>query len=104
MNILTNCIQAIEDKGEIFIQTASSDILVKIIIKDTGTGMSPEVKAHIFEPFYTTKDVGKGTGLGLSISYGIIEQHHGNIDVISEPGNGTEFIISLPRRFSYINH
>ena len=98
MNILTNCIQAIEDKGEIFIQTASSDIWVKIIFKDTGTGMSPEVKAHIFEPFYTTKDVGKGTGLGLSITYGIIEQHHGNIDVISEPGNGTEFIISLPKR------
>jgi signal transduction histidine kinase len=98
MNILTNCIQAIEDEGEIFIQTVSSDIRVKIIIKDTGTGMSPEVKAHIFEPFYTTKDVGKGTGLGLSITYGIIEQHNGNIDVISEPGKGTEFIISLPRR------
>ncbi|MEJ2596472.1 MAG: YfiR/HmsC family protein [bacterium] len=103
MNILTNCIQAIEDKGEIFIQTVSSDISVKIIIKDTGTGMSPEVKAHIFEPFYTTKEVGKGTGLGLSITYGIIEQHHGNIDVISEPGIGTEFIISLPRKQSDIN-
>ena len=91
-----SCIQAIEDEGEIFIQTISSAIRVKIIIKDTGTGMSPEVKAHIFEPFYTTKDVGKGTGLGLSITYGIIEQHHGNIDVISEPGKGTEFIVSLP--------
>jgi signal transduction histidine kinase len=103
MNILTNCIQAIEDKGEIFIQTVSSDIRVKIIIKDTGVGMSPEVKAHIFEPFYTTKDVGKGTGLGLSITYGIIEQHQGNIDVLSEPGMGTEFIISLPRRQSDLN-
>ncbi len=103
MNILTNCIQAIEDKGEIFIQTVSSDIWVKIIIKDTGTGMSPDVKAHIFEPFFTTKDVGKGTGLGLSISYGIIEQHHGNIDVISEPGIGTDIIISLPRRQSDLN-
>jgi signal transduction histidine kinase len=103
MNILTNCIQAIEDEGEIFIQTVSSDIRVKIIIKDTGTGMSPEVKAHIFEPFYTTKDVGKGTGLGLSITYGIIEQHNGNIDVISEPGMGTEFIISLPRRQTDLN-
>jgi signal transduction histidine kinase len=65
--------------------------------------MSPEVKARIFEPFYTTKDVGKGTGLGLSITYGIIEQHHGNIDVISEPGIGTEFIISLPTRQSDLN-
>ena len=86
-----------KDKGEIFIQTISSGIGVKIIIKDNGKGMTPEVKKHIFEPFFTTKDVGKGTGLGLSISYGIIEQHNGNIDVISEPGKGTEFIISLPK-------
>lgn len=97
MNVLTNSIQAIEDKGEILIQTISSDIGIKIIIKDNGKGMTPEVKKHIFEPFYTTKDVGRGTGLGLSISFGIIEQHNGNIDVISEPGKGTEFIISLPK-------
>ena len=97
MNVLTNSIQAIEGKGEIFIQTVSSGIGIKIIIKDNGKGMTPEVQKHIFEPFYTTKDVGKGTGLGLSISYGIIEQHNGNIDVISEPGKGTEFIISLPK-------
>jgi len=97
LNILTNSIQAIEDQGEIFIQTISSDLGIKIIIKDNGIGMDPEVKKHIFEPFFTTKEVGKGTGLGLSISYGIIEQHSGNIDVISDPGKGTEFIISLPR-------
>ena len=97
MNILTNSIQAIEGKGEIIIQTISSDIGIKIIIKDNGRGMSHEVKEHIFEPFYTTKDVGKGTGLGLSISFGIIEEHKGNIDVISEPGKGSEFIISLPK-------
>lgn len=96
MNILTNSIQAIEDKGDIYIDTISSGIGVKIIFKDTGVGMTPEVKKKIFEPFYTTKDVGSGTGLGLAISYGIIEQHRGNIDVISEPGKGTEFIISLP--------
>jgi len=103
LNILTNSIQAIEDEGEIFIQTISSEIGVKIIIKDDGIGMTPEVKQHIFEPFFTTKEVGKGTGLGLSISYGIIEQHNGNIDVISEPGKGTEFIISLPRTLSDLN-
>ena len=96
MNILTNSIQAMDGKGELIIQTVSSAIGIKIIIKDNGKGMTPEVKEHIFEPFFTTKDVGKGTGLGLSISYGIIEKHHGNIDVISEPGKGTEFIISLP--------
>ena len=97
MNILTNSIQAIEGEGDIHIQTVSSGIGVKIIIKDNGKGMTPEVKKHIYEPFYTTKEVGQGTGLGLSISYGIIEQHHGSIDVISEPGKGTEFIISLPK-------
>jgi len=97
MNILTNCIQAIEEKGDIYIQTVSSDMDFKIIIKDNGTGMTPEVREHIFEPFYTTKEVGKGTGLGLSISFGIIEQHKGQIDVISEPDKGTEFIISLPK-------
>jgi len=96
MNILTNSIQAIEDKGDIYIETISSGIGVKIIFRDTGIGMTTEIKKHIFEPFYTTKEVGSGTGLGLSISYGIIEQHQGNIDVISEPGKGTEFIISLP--------
>lgn len=98
MNILTNSLQAMEaGSGELFIQTVSSAIGVKIIIKDNGKGMQPEVKEHIFDPFFTTKEVGKGMGLGLSISYGIIEKHNGNIDVISEPGKGTEFIISLPR-------
>lgn len=100
LNILNNSIQAIEDQGEILIQTVSSGIGIKIIIKDTGVGMSKEVKDHIFEPFFTTKQVGEGTGLGLAISFGIIEQHQGNIDVISEPGKGTEFIISLPRRLT----
>jgi signal transduction histidine kinase len=98
MNILTNSLQAMEkDKGELVIQTVSSAIRIKIIIKDNGAGMSPEVKEHIFDPFYTTKKVGQGSGLGLSISYGIIEQHNGNMDVLSEPGKGTEFIISLPK-------
>ena len=65
--------------------------------------MSPDVKEHIFDPFFTTKEVGKGMGLGLSISYGIIEKHNGNIDVISEPGKGTEFIISLPKSQSNLS-
>jgi len=104
MNILTNSLQAMEvGRGELFIQTVSSAIGIKIIIKDNGKGMQPEVKEHIFDPFFTTKEVGQGTGLGLSISYGIIEKHNGNIDVISEPGKGTEFIISLPRRQSNLS-
>lgn len=69
---------------------------VVISIRDTGKGMSEEVKKKLFDPFFTTKDVGKGTGLGLSISYGIVEKHNGKIEVNSEPGKGTEFIITLP--------
>ena len=97
MNILNNSLQAMEKgKGELFIQTVSSAIGIKIIIKDNGKGMTPEVKEHIFDPFFTTKEVGQGTGLGLSISYGIIEKHNGNIDVLSEPGKGTTFHFTLP--------
>ena len=96
MNILTNAILAIEDKGDIFIETGSLDDKAKIYIKDNGNGMSREIREHIFEPFFTTRAVGKGTGLGLSISYSIIEEHHGTIEVISAPGEGSEFIITLP--------
>jgi signal transduction histidine kinase len=97
MNLLTNSIQAMEDGGELLIQTISGALGVKVIFKDSGKGMTPDEKEHIFEPFYTTKEVGEGTGLGLAITYGIIEKHNGHIDVISQPGKGTEFIISLPK-------
>ncbi|MFD3001849.1 tetratricopeptide repeat protein [Pontibacter toksunensis] len=96
MNILNNAAQAIKGEGTIAIKTYKEDDYVVIKIKDTGMGMTEEVKKHIFEPFFTTKDVGEGTGLGLSITYGIIEKHHGKIDVESEPGVGTEFTIRIP--------
>jgi len=96
MNILTNSVLAIDDKGEISIETSSMEDKVKISFKDNGKGMPPEVRDHIFEPFFTTRTVGEGTGLGLSISYSIIEEHQGVIEVYSEPGKGTEFIIILP--------
>ena len=67
-----------------------------ISIRDNGSGMTPEIKAKIFDPFYTTKQVGDGTGLGLSIVFKIIEVHFGNIAVNTEVGVGTEFIITLP--------
>jgi two-component system NtrC family sensor kinase len=69
---------------------------VKIVISDTGKGIDGAYLPHIFEPFFTTKDPGQGTGLGLSIAYGIIQRHSGFIDVESEPGKGTTFIIFLP--------
>jgi len=98
MNILSNAIDAIEEKGIITIKTYKDQTngMICISIIDTGKGMSEKEKAKIFDPFYTTKDVGKGTGLGLSISHGIIEQHRGLIEVISTVGKGTEFTISLP--------
>lgn len=96
MNILTNSILAIKGGGDIFIETGQIDDKVRITIKDTGEGMTREVQEHIFEPFFTTRPVGQGTGLGLSITYSIIEEHSGTIRVNSVPGEGSEFIITLP--------
>lgn len=101
MNLISNAIQAIKSKPvqaeEEFLTIKSWYIeqQVKISIKDSGTGMTEEVKHRIFEPFFTTKDIGEGTGLGLSIVFSIIENHKGNIEVISKPDEGTEFIITL---------
>jgi two-component system NtrC family sensor kinase len=91
-----NAMQAIPKNGKIDIRTFIKNAQLFITIKDTGIGMNESVVSHIFEPFYTTKDVGQGTGLGLWISYDIIKLHHGNIEVVSQEGQGTEFIISLP--------
>jgi two-component system, NtrC family, sensor kinase len=66
------------------------------MVTDNGMGMHDEVKAHIFEPFFTTKSEGKGVGLGLAIAYGIIERHHGSVEVESTVGKGTTFTVSLP--------
>ena len=102
MNILSNAIHAIKSKPEM---TADEKIIIStnqlsehqivIRIKDTGKGMSEETKQKIFDPFFTTKDVGEGTGLGLAIVFKIIQEHSGKIEVISEEGKGSEFIITL---------
>ena len=96
MNIFINALQAIPDSGEIIISTSTNNKFYTISIKDSGIGMSEEVKEKIFEPFFSTKEIGKGTGLGLSITYGIIQQHKGNIEVYSTLGKGTEFIVKIP--------
>lgn len=96
MNLLVNASQAIPEKGEITIETDSTDEEVIIRISDTGNGIPPEERERIFEPFYTTKPTGKGTGLGLAISIDIIHKHNGSIDMESEVGVGTTFTIRLP--------
>jgi signal transduction histidine kinase len=101
MNIISNAIHAIKLKGDRteknYIRIFSKEVegMLELHIKDTGVGMPDEVRRKIFDPFFTTKEVGEGTGLGLSIVYKIIFMHFGKIDVISSPGNGAEFIISL---------
>jgi len=103
MNLLMNAAQAIEGKGTIRISTRyvengrrSGDKEVEITVSDTGKGISRKNIQKIFDPFFTTKPVGQGTGLGLSITYDIIKAHGGHIEVKSEEGAGTTFIVKLP--------
>ena len=96
INLIMNASQAIRNNGLIHIKTYADNSSVIIEVSDNGEGISEDEIKNIFNPFFTTKDVGKGTGLGLSIVYGIIEDHGGKIDVKSDPGKGTKFTISLP--------
>jgi len=96
MNLLVNAGQAIQEDGKIIIKTREENNKVIISVSDNGKGIAEEHLAKIFDPFFTTKPVGQGTGLGLSLSYNIIQKHNGEMNVESEVGKGTEFIIQLP--------
>jgi len=110
LNLCVNARDAMPHDGRITLQTGVTDgaglrenftgvtaeRYVFVRVSDTGTGISKSVKPHIFEPFYTTKERGKGTGLGLSVVYGVVNNHHGFVEVESEPGEGTTFSIYLP--------
>ncbi|MBB3888593.1 signal transduction histidine kinase [Xanthomonas campestris] len=99
MNLLLNAGQAIVERGTITVTTGRDEAEnVWIQFQDSGAGIAPDLLQRIFDPFFTTKPVGSGTGLGLSISYGIINKHHGRIDVESVPGQGASFRIVLPVR------
>jgi signal transduction histidine kinase len=98
VNLITNAIHAMAGGGKITIATKRKQNQVSLVVSDTGSGMSNEVKEKIFEPFYTTKPVGQGTGLGLSVVQGIVEEHKGKILVSSNPGKGSRFEIVLPLR------
>jgi two-component system, NtrC family, sensor histidine kinase PilS len=94
-NLVVNAVQAMGKGGEVRVGCASVNAQrVKFWVQDQGHGMSEDVLAHLYEPFFTTKD--KGTGLGLATAYKIIEAHHGEIRVTSKPGAGTRFEIWLP--------
>jgi signal transduction histidine kinase len=102
MNILSNAIDELLAHNElaqkqIVIQTIlRDDNQIEVRIRDNGPGIAPEIQDKIFDPFFTTKPVGQGTGMGLAISYQIVEKHHGKIEVISELGQGAEFVVTLP--------
>jgi signal transduction histidine kinase len=100
-NIINNAIYAMQGGGLLTISTKAIDHNVGIRIADTGTGIKREYHSRIFDPLFTTKDVGKGTGLGLSVSYGIVTTHHGSITFETRTKEeseetGTTFIIMFP--------
>jgi len=103
VNVITNAIHATNIKGRnhqdrhVHVKSYYDERNVYISVKDNGVGIDETIREKIFMPFFTTKAVGEGTGLGLSITMGIVEEHKGHIEVITEKGVGSEFIIHLPR-------
>jgi signal transduction histidine kinase len=97
LNLVTNAVQAMENgEGTITLTTRGEDGGVALEVADTGKGITEEVLPKIFDPFFSTKEIGKGTGLGLSVSYKIVQQHGGRINVESTPGVGTRFTVWFP--------
>jgi two-component system, NtrC family, sensor kinase len=98
VNILMNAVEAMREGGTLTVRSGFSERggFCRIAVTDTGCGIPPENLPHLFDPFFTTKEVGKGIGLGLAISYGIVKQHHGEIEVQSTVGAGTTFRVLLP--------
>ncbi len=101
LNLAINARDAMPNGGSLRIETrhaaASNSELISVTVRDSGTGMSPEVLANVFEPFFTTKPIGQGTGLGLSMVYGFVNQSGGRVQIDSEVGKGTSVTLLLPR-------
>jgi PAS domain S-box-containing protein len=112
LSLALNARTAMPEGGRLTVATADAELdeafarehadavpgaYVRLAVRDTGVGMSPEVRAHLFEPFFTTREVGQGTGLGLATVHGIVRQHHGLVTVDSAVGGGSTFALYLPR-------
>lgn len=97
VNLLMNAAQAMPEGGRIHVSTRQEGEAAVLEVRDTGVGMTPEVRAKLFEPFFTTKPVGEGTGMGMAVVHGIVTSHQGRILVQTAPGQGTTFTIHLPR-------
>jgi signal transduction histidine kinase len=107
-NLMVNAFQSTGDDGRVQLQIdqlpktppegvdAEAGQFVRMQVCDNGSGIPVEIQDQLFEPFFTTKQVGQGTGLGLSIAYGIMQDHGGWIDVVSNPGEGSVFSVYLP--------
>jgi len=96
LNLVLNAVQSLDEEGTIRVRTVLRGEEVVISVADDGCGIAPEVLDRIFDPFFTTKPAGEGTGLGLSISHEIVRRHGGRIEVRSQPGRGSEFLVLLP--------
>ncbi|MCX8069329.1 MAG: ATP-binding protein, partial [Thermodesulfovibrionales bacterium] len=96
MNLLINAAQAIEKQGDIWVKTWADDKFIYVSVSDTGCGIPEDMIDKIFNPFFTTKEIGKGTGLGLSIVMDIVKKHNGEITVESKVGQGTTFTVKIP--------
>jgi two-component system, NtrC family, sensor kinase len=106
LNLIMNAIQAVESGATIVVRTRSlpDSQEIQYEVADNGPGIPDSIRGKIFDPFFTTKPQGVGTGLGLWITYNIVEQHGGRIDLVTEPGKGTTFTVTLPVKAALVDH
>jgi len=98
LHLLTNAEDALGGEGKIILKTSENEHFVMISVKDNGIGIAPEIEAKIFQPLFTTKNHHQKSGLGLTTTKQIIEAHHGKLTFQTQVGEGTEFIVYLPKQ------